>query len=72
MMNYKNRYLWMTAKLRSQIIEKISCVINPTKKPGDLVLTVELRQKRNKLTSDLRNVEIWYYSKHLGLNKSDL
>ena len=42
------------------------------KNPGDLGLTAELRQKRNKLTSDLRNAEIWYYSKQLELNKSDL
>ena len=39
---------------------------------GDLILTAELRQKRDKLISDLRNAEIWYYSKQLELNKSDL
>ena len=36
-----------------------------------MVLTAELRQ-RNTLTSELRNAEIWYYSKQLELNKSDL
>ena len=71
-MNYKNRYSWMTAKLRSQIIEKNKLRRQSHKKPEDLVLTAELRQKRNKLTSDLRNAEIWYYSKQLELNKSDL
>ena len=71
-MNYKNRYQWMTAKLRSQIIEKNKLSLQSHKTPGDLVLTPELRQKHNKLTSDLRNAEIWYYSKQLELNKSDL
>ena len=71
-MNYKNRYPWMTAKLRSQIIEKNKLRLQSHKNPEDLVLTAELRQKRNKLTSDLRNAEIWYYSKQLELNKSDL
>ena len=54
-MNYKNRYPWMTAKLGSQIIEKNKLRLQSHKNPGDLVLTAELRQKRNKLTSDLRN-----------------
>ena len=71
-MNYKNRYPWMTAKLRSQIIEKNKLRLQSHKNPEDLVLTAELRQKRNKLTSDLRNAEIRYYSKQLELNKSDL
>ena len=52
-MNYKNRYLWMTATLRSQIKEKNKLRLQPHKNPGDLVLTAELRQKRNKLISDL-------------------
>ena len=71
-MNYKNRYPWMTANLRSQIIEKNKLRLQSHKKPGDLVLTTELRQKRNTLISDLGNAEIWYYSKQLELNKSDL
>ena len=62
----------MTAKLRFQIIEKNKLRLQSHKNPGDLVLTAELRQKRNKLTSDLRNADIWYYSKQLELNKSDL
>ena len=71
-MNSKNRYPWMTAKLRSQIIEKNKLRLQSHNNPGDLVLTAKLRQKRNKLTFDLRDAEIWYYSKQLELNKSDL
>ena len=71
-MNYKNRYPWMTAKLRSQVIEKNKLRLQSHKNLGDLVRFAELRQKRNKRTSDLRNAEIWYNSKQLELNKSDL
>ena len=71
-MNYKNRYPWMTAKLKSQIIEKNKLRLISHKNHGDLVFTAELRQKRNKLISELRNAGIWYYSKQLELNKNDL
>ena len=37
-----------------------------------MVVTAELRQTRNKLTSDFRKAEILYYRKQLELNKSDL
>ena len=69
-MNSKICYLWMTAKLRFQIIEKNKLRLQSHNIPGDLVLTAKLRQKRNKLTSDLRDAEIWYYRKQL--NKNDL
>ena len=72
MINYKNRHPWMTANLRSLIIEKNRLRLQSHKKTGDLVLTAELKQKRNQLTSDLRNAEIWYYSKQLELNNRDL
>ena len=73
MINYKNRHPWMTANLRSLIIEKNRLRLqSQKKKPGDLVLTAELKQKRNQLTSDLRNAEIGYYSKQLDQNKRDL
>ena len=71
-MNYKNRYPWRTAKLRYQIIEKNKLRLLSHKKPGELVLTAELRQKCNKFISELRNAEIWYCNKQLELNKSDL
>ena len=71
-MNYKNCYPWMAAKLRSQIIEKNKLCLQSHNNRGDLVLTAERGQKRNKLTSDLKNADIWYYSKQLELNKSDL
>ena len=63
MINYKNRHPWMTANLRSLIIEKNRLRLQSHKNPGDLVLTAELKQKRNQLTSDLRNAEIRYYNK---------
>ena len=72
MINYKNRHPWMTENLRSLIIEKNRLWLQSHKNPGDLVLTAELKQKRNQLTSDLRNAEIRYYSKQLELNKRDL
>ena len=72
MINYKNRHPWMTANLRSLIIEKNRLRLQSHKNPGDLVITAELKQKRNQLTSDLRNAEIRYYSKQLELNKRDL
>ena len=62
----------MTANLRSLIIEKNRLRLQSHKNPGDLVITAELKQKRNQLTSDLRNAEIRYYSKQLELNKRDL
>ena len=69
MINYKNRYPWITAKLRSQIIEKNKLCLQSHK---TLEIWSLLLKKRNKLTSDLRNAEIWYYSKQLERNKSDL
>ena len=72
MINYKNRHPWMTANLRSLIIEKNRLRLLSHKNPGDLVITAELKQNRNQLTSDLRNAEIRYYSKQLELNKRDL
>ena len=72
MINYKNRHPWMTANLRSLIIEKNRLRLQSHKNPGHLVLTAELKQKCNQLTSDLRNAEIRYYSKQLELNKRDL
>ena len=72
MINYTNRHPWMTANLRSLIIEKNRLRLQSHKNPGDLVLTAELKQKRNQLTSDLRNAEIRYYTKQLELNKRDL
>ena len=71
MINYENRHPWMTANLRSLIIEKNRLRHQSHKNPGDLVRTAELKQKRNQLTSDLRNAEILYYSKQLELNKRD-
>ena len=38
----------------------------------DIDLNTELKQKRNQLTSDLRNAEMLYYSTQLELNKSDI
>ena len=61
----------MTANVRSLIIEKNRLRLQFHKHPCDLVITAELKQKRNQLTSDLRNAEIRYYSKQLELNKRD-
>ena len=71
MINYKNCHPWMTVNLRSLITEN-RLRLQSHKNPGDLVITAELKQKRNQLTSDLRNAEIRYYSKQLELNKRDL
>ena len=69
--NYKNLHPWMTANLRSPIMEKNKLCLKSHKK-YDIDLNTELKQKRNQLTSDLRNAEILYYSRHLELNESDI
>ena len=70
--NYKNRHPWMTANLRSQIMKKNKLHLKSHIQKNDIDLNTELKQKRNQLTSDLRNAEILYYSRQLELNKSDI
>ena len=71
-MTYRNRYNWMTKKMRTQITEKILLGHKTFRNPENLELRNECKQKRNRLISDLRNAEITYYSNELDLHKNDI
>ena len=71
-MTYRNRYTWMTKKLRTQISVKNVLGYEASRKPGDIELNNRYKKKRNRLISDLRNAEIAYYSNELDIHKSDI
>ena len=70
-MTYRNRYVWMTNKLRTQITEKNILGLEAFKNPDNIELKETYKRKRNKLTSDMRNTEIEYYSNQLDIHKND-
>ena len=70
-LTYRNRYTWMTDKLRTQVSEKNVLGFQAFCNPENLNLKKEYKQKRNRLISHLRNAEIKYYSNELDINKDD-
>ena len=71
-MTYQNRYPWMTNDLRTRITTENKLGYDVFRNPENINLKNEYKQKRNRLISDLRNMEIEYYSNELELNKSDI
>ena len=69
---YRNRYKWMTNKLRAQISEKNRLGYQAFCNPENLNLKNEYKQRRNRLISDLRNAEIKYFSNELDIHKNDV
>ena len=69
---YKNRLLWLTEKLRTQIKDKNAMHTMVILHPDDQLLRVKYNKQRNEFTSLLRNSEINHYSADLELHKSDL
>ena len=71
-LTYRNRYKWMTNKLRTQISEKNILGYQAFCTPENLNLKNEYKQRRNRLISDLRNAEIKYFSNELDIHKNDV
>ena len=69
---YQNRYPWMTNDLRTRITTKNKLGYDVFRDTEKINLKNEYTQKRNRLISDLRNMEIEYNSNELELNKSDI
>ena len=69
---YQNRYPWMTNDIRTRITTKNKLGYDVFRNPENINLKNEYKQKRNRHISDLRNMEIEYYSNELELNKSDI
>ena len=69
-MTYQNCYPWMTNGMRTRITQKkgYKVFLNPE----NINLRNEYKLKRNCLISDLRNMEINYYSGELEINKFDI
>ena len=63
-MTYQNRYPWMTNEMRTRITTKNKLGYKVFLNPEDI--------KRNRLISDLKNIEIDYYSNELEINKYDI
>ena len=68
-MTYQNRYPWMTNEMRTRITTKNKLGYKVFLDPEDINLKNEYKLKRNRLISDLRNMEIDYYSNELQINK---
>ena len=71
-MTYQNRYPWMTNEMRTRITTKNKLGYKVFLNPEDINLKNEYKLKRNRLISDLRNIEIDYYSNELEINKYDI
>ena len=71
-MTYQNRYPWMTNEMRTRITTKNKLGYKVFLNPENINLKNEYKPKRNRLISDLRNLEINYYSNELEINKFDI
>ena len=59
-MTYQNRYPWMTDEMRTRNTTKNKLGYKVFLNPEDINLKNEYKLKRNRLISDLRNMEIDY------------
>ena len=64
--------LSMTNEMRTRITTKNKLGYNVFLNPENINLKNEYKHKRNRLISDLRNMEINYYSNELEINKFDI
>ena len=71
-MTYQKRYPWMTDEMRTRITTKNKLGYKVFLNPENINLKNESKLKRNRLFSDLRNMEIDYYSNELKINKYDI
>ena len=71
-MTYQNRYPWMTNEMRTRITRKNKLGYKVFLNPENINLKNEYKLKRNRLISDLRNMEINYSSNELEINKFDI
>ena len=69
-MNYKNRHLWMTGALRSQIKQKNK--LHSFASRSDDILMEAYKETQKALQSSLKNTEITYFSNQLESNKTDI
>ena len=71
-MTYQNGYPWMTNEMRTRITTKNKLGYKVFLNPENINLKNEYKLKRNRLISDLRNMEINYYRNELEINKFDI
>ena len=71
MMNYKNRYPWITEALRKKMKNKNQLHCVAISSHDDNVMN-EYKEAKKILHSTLRNSAIAYFGDHLEINKSDL
>ena len=62
----------MTNDIRTRITTKNKLGYDVFRNPENINLKNEYKQKRNRLISDLGNVEIEYYINELELDKADI
>ena len=70
-MTYGNKLPWLTDALRKSIRAKHRLHVESKCNPNDQQLKRQYKNKRNQVTSDLRNAEIKYFSKEIVVNISD-
>ena len=70
-MTYGNKLPWLTDALKKSIKHKNRLHVESKCNPNDQQLKRRYKNKRNQVTSDLRNAEIKYFSKEIYVNISD-
>ena len=70
-MTYGNKLPWLTDARKKSIKDKNRLHVESKCNPNDHQLKRQYKNKRNQVTSDLRNAEIKYFSKEIDVNISD-
>ena len=68
-LTYKTRLPWMTPDLRHKICENNAMYKATLSDPQNKELLIEHKKKKNSLNTQLKNIEILYYSHELDINK---
>ena len=66
-----NKLLWLTEVIRKSLKDKNRLHVETKCNPNDQQLKRRYKNKRNQVTSDLRNAEIRYFSYEIDVNISD-
>ena len=70
-MIYGDKLPWLTDALRKSIRDKNRLHEESKCNPNNQLLKRQCKNKRNHVTSELRNAEIKYFSKEIDVNISD-
>ena len=71
MMNYKNRYPWITEQLRTKPGRKNQLHVIATSSPDDNIMK-EYKEAKKVLHSTLKNSVVSYFGDQLDLNKNNI